>query len=150
MIISNSKSEAFVLSRRIGCLIWAGEMMLPQVKEFKTLVSEGRTEQEVDRPIGPTSAIMLTLQRCIVVKKELSRKAKPKINWSALAVIFIPNLTYGHELWGVTEITTLWEQVGEISFLCRVAGLSIRDRLRSSVMWDTLERLCLLAGLGPP
>ncbi|KAI3362039.1 hypothetical protein L3Q82_012378 [Scortum barcoo] len=54
-----------------------------------------------------------------------------------------------------------------MSFLFRVAGRSLRDKVRSSVTWeelrsmshreeapgktqDTLERLCLSAGLGTP
>ena len=45
------------------------------------------------------SAVMLTLKRTVVVKRELSQKAKLSIYRS----IYIPTLTYGHELWVVTE-----------------------------------------------
>ena len=71
------------------------------------------------------SAVMRTLHGSVVVKRELSRKAKLLIYQS----IFIPALTYGHELWVVTEITRLRVQADEISFLRRVAGLSLRDRV---------------------
>ncbi|TWW57360.1 hypothetical protein D4764_07G0000790, partial [Takifugu flavidus] len=71
--ISTSKSEAMVLSRKkVECLLW--------VKEFKYLgvlfTSEGRMEQEIDRRIGARSAVMRTLHRSVVLKRELSQKAK--------------------------------------------------------------------------
>ena len=61
------------------------------------------------------------------MKRELSRKAKLSIYQS----IYIPNLTYGRELWVVTVRTRLWIQAAEISFLHMVAGLSLRERLSS-------------------
>ncbi|TWW64119.1 R2DM Retrovirus-related Pol polyprotein from type II retrotransposable element [Takifugu flavidus] len=95
MRISTSKSEAMVLDRKkVECLL------LPQVEEFKYLgvlfTSEGRMEREIDRRIGAASTVMRTLHRSVVVKRELSRKAKLSIYRS----IFVPTLTYGHELWG--------------------------------------------------
>jgi len=50
----------------------------------------------------------------------------------------VPTLTYGHELWVVTERTRLRIQAAEMGFLCRVSGLSLRDRVRSSVIWEGL------------
>ncbi|TWW59416.1 hypothetical protein D4764_06G0009460 [Takifugu flavidus] len=74
--------------------------ILPQVVEFKYLgvlfSSEGRLEQEINRQIGAASAVMRTLHRSVVVKRELSQKAKLSIYGS----IFVPTLTYGHALWG--------------------------------------------------
>ncbi|TWW54485.1 hypothetical protein D4764_0145930 [Takifugu flavidus] len=59
------------------------EEILPQVEEFKYLgvlfTSEGRMEREIDRRIGAASAVMRTLHRSVVVKRELSRKAKLSI-----------------------------------------------------------------------
>ncbi len=71
---------------------------------------------------------MQALRQTIVVKKELSRKAKLSIYQS----IYVPTLTYGHKLWVVTERMRLWIQAAVMSFLRRVAGLSLRDRVRSS------------------
>ena len=65
-----------------------------------------------------------------MVKKELSQKAKLSIYRS----IYVPTLTYRHELWVVTERTKSRIQEAEIGFLCRVSGLSLRDRVRSSVI----------------
>ena len=60
-----------------------------------------RMERELDGRIGVASAVLRALHRPVVVKKELSQKAKLSIYWS----IYVPTLTYGHELWVVTERT---------------------------------------------
>ncbi|XP_061647372.1 uncharacterized protein LOC133486367 [Phyllopteryx taeniolatus] len=135
MRISTSKSETVVLSRkRVACPLQVGDEILPQVKEFKYLgvlfTSEGRMEREIDRRIGAASAVMRTLHRSIVVKK-----AKLSIYRS----IYVPTLTYGHELWVVTERTRSRIQAAEMSFLRRVSGLSLRGRVRSSVIREDLR-----------
>ncbi|TWW62404.1 hypothetical protein D4764_04G0010510 [Takifugu flavidus] len=139
MKISTSKSKAMVLNRKkVECLLRVKEKILPQVEEFKYLgvlfTSEGRMEQEIDRRIGAASAVMQTLHQSVVVKRELSQKAKFSIYWS----IFVPTLTYGHELWVMMERTRSQVQAAEMSFLRRVAGLSFIDRLRSSAIQEEL------------
>ncbi|XP_048009164.1 uncharacterized protein LOC125243494 [Megalobrama amblycephala] len=140
MRISTSKSEAMVLSRkRVACPLQVGGVVLPQVEEFKYLgvlfMSEERTEREIDRRIGGASAVMRSMYLSVVVKKELSREAKLSIYWS----IYIPTLTYGHELWVMTERMRSRIQAVEMSFLRRVAGRSLRDRVRSSVTQEELR-----------
>ncbi|KAI3351255.1 hypothetical protein L3Q82_005804 [Scortum barcoo] len=125
-------------------------------------------EREIDRRIGAASAVMrrLSVYRTVVVKKELSRKAKLSIYRS----IYVPTLTYGHELWG--------EKLGH-SGGARESRCYLRIE-RSQLRWlghlfrmppgrlprecsrhvppggglgktqDTLEKLCLSAGLGTP
>ena len=104
------------------------------MEEFKYLgvlfMCEGRMQQEIDGRISAASAVMQTLCWSFVVKRELSQKAKLSVYRS----IFVPALTCGHELWVVTEKMRLRIQATEMSFLRRVAGLSLRDRVRSSVM----------------
>ncbi|TWW73543.1 hypothetical protein D4764_15G0009370 [Takifugu flavidus] len=139
MKISTSKSDAMVLNRKkVECLLQVKEEILPQVEEFKYLGvlfrSEGRMEQEIDRRIGAASAVMRTLHQSVVVKRELSQKAKLSIYHS----IFVPTLTYGHELWVMTERTRSRVHAAEMSFLQRVAGLSLRDRVRSSAVREEL------------
>ncbi|KAK3574089.1 hypothetical protein QTP86_002857 [Hemibagrus guttatus] len=104
MRISTSKSEAMVLDRKkVACTLQVGGEVLPQVEEFKYLgvlfMSEGRMDREIDRQIGAAAAVMRSMYRSVVVKKELSRKAKLSIYQS----IYAPTLTYGHELWVMTE-----------------------------------------------
>ncbi|XP_056588515.1 uncharacterized protein LOC130408985 [Triplophysa dalaica] len=140
MRISTSKSEAMVLSRkRVACSLQVGGEFQPQMEEFKYLgilfTSEGRMEREIDIRIGAASAVMRSLYRSVVMKKELSRKAKLSIYRS----IYVPTLTYGHELWVMTERTRSQIQAAEMSLLRRVAGRSLRDRVRSSVTREELR-----------
>ncbi|KAK3544065.1 hypothetical protein QTP86_000871 [Hemibagrus guttatus] len=139
MRVSTSKSEAMVLDRKkVACTLQVGEEVLPQVEEFKYLgvlfTSEGRMDREIDRRIGAAAAVMRSMYRSVVVKKELSQKAKLLIYQS----IYAPTLTYGHELWVMTERVRSRIQAAEMSFLRRVAGRSLRDRVRSSVTREEL------------
>ncbi|KAK5868011.1 hypothetical protein PBY51_012458 [Eleginops maclovinus] len=68
------------------------------------------------------------------MKRELSQKAK----LSVYRAIFVPTLTYGHEGWVMTERTRSRIQAAEMRFLCRVAGSSLRDKVRSSVIREGL------------
>ena len=81
------------------------------------------------------------LKQSVVVKRELSLKAKLSIYRS----IYVPTVTYGLELWVVTKRMRLRIPMAEKSFLCRVAGLSLRDSVRSSDIldWLRVERLLL-------
>ncbi|KAK3543704.1 hypothetical protein QTP70_027204 [Hemibagrus guttatus] len=140
MSVSTSKSEAMVLDRKkVACTLQVGGELLPQVEEFKYLgvlfTSEGRMDREIDRRIGAAAAVMRSMYRSVVVKKELSRKAKLSIYQS----IYIPTLTYGHELWVMTERVRSRIQAAEMSFLLRVAGRSLRDRVRSSATQEELR-----------
>ncbi|KAI3351275.1 hypothetical protein L3Q82_005828 [Scortum barcoo] len=104
MRISTSKSEAMVLEqKRKGWLAFSGLVVLPQVEECLGVLftSEGKMEREIDRRIGAASTVMLSVCQTVVVKKELSRKTKLSIYRS----IYVPTLTYGHELWIMTERT---------------------------------------------
>ncbi|KAI3377883.1 hypothetical protein L3Q82_008468 [Scortum barcoo] len=90
MRISTSKSEAMVLDRkRVACPLRVSGEVLPQVEEFKYLgvlfTSEGKMEREIDRRIGAASAVMRSVYWTVVVKKELSRKAKLSIYRSIYA-----------------------------------------------------------------
>ncbi|XP_070404401.1 uncharacterized protein [Nothobranchius furzeri] len=127
-----------LIRKRLECLLRVRDEVLPQVEEFKFLgvlfTSEENLEREIDRWIGAASAVMRALYQSVMVKRELSQKAKHSIYRS----IYIPTLTYGHELWVVTERTRLRIQEAEISFLCRVAGLSLRDGVRISVIREGL------------
>ncbi|KAK5873269.1 hypothetical protein PBY51_018325 [Eleginops maclovinus] len=139
MRISTSKSEAMVLSREpMDCPLQVGNEALPHVKEFKYLgvlfSSEGTMEREMGRRIGAAGAVLQSFYRTVVRKRELSQKAK----LSVYRAIFVPTLTYGHEGWVRTERTRSRIQAAEMGFLRRVAGISLRDKVRSSVIWEGL------------
>lgn len=73
-----------------------------------------------DRRIGAASAIMWMLNWYVILKRELSIKTK----LSKYQSVYVPVITYGHELWVVTERMSLQIQAAEINFLRRVAGVS--------------------------
>ncbi|KAK3517355.1 hypothetical protein QTP70_004696 [Hemibagrus guttatus] len=89
--------------KKVACTLQVGGEVLPRVEEFKYLgvlfTSEGRMDREIDRRIGAAAAVMRSMYRSVVVKKELSRKAKLLIYQS----IYVPTLTDGHELWLMTK-----------------------------------------------
>ncbi|KAK3536056.1 hypothetical protein QTP70_026011 [Hemibagrus guttatus] len=111
MRVSTSKSEAMVLDRnRVACTPQVGGEFLPQVEEFKYLgvlfTSEGKMDREIHRWIGAAAAVMRSVYRSVVVKKVYHSI------YGLLSIyqsIYVPILTYGHELW--------------------VAGRSLRDRI---------------------
>jgi len=76
----------------MACSLQVGGENLPQVEEFKYLgvLEEG---------LGQAAAVMQSLYRTVVVKRELSVKAKLSI----FQALYSPTLTYGHELWIMTE-----------------------------------------------
>ncbi|KAK3513794.1 hypothetical protein QTP70_028888 [Hemibagrus guttatus] len=122
MRVSISKSEGMVLDRKkVACSLQVGGELLSQVEEFKYLgvlfTSEGRMDHEIDRWIGAAAAVMRSMYRSVVVKKELSQKAKLSIYQS----IYVPTLTYGHELWVMTERTG--DRCGELTARMNVSDL---------------------------
>ncbi|KAK3509747.1 hypothetical protein QTP70_008379 [Hemibagrus guttatus] len=124
--------------KKVACTLQVGGEFPPQVEDFKYLgvlfTSEGRMDHEIDRRISAAAAVMRSMYRSVVVKNELSRKAKLLIYQS----IYVPTLTYGHELWVMTERIRSRKQAAKMSFLCRVAGRLVRDRVRSSATREEL------------
>ncbi len=61
-------------------------------------------------------------------------------NWSIenCEVRGVPTLSYGHELWAVAKKMRSRIPAAKTSFLRRVAGLRLRDRVRSSDIWREL------------
>uniref|UniRef100_A0A671TUB9 Endonuclease/exonuclease/phosphatase domain-containing protein n=1 Tax=Sparus aurata TaxID=8175 RepID=A0A671TUB9_SPAAU len=137
MRISTSKPEAMVLDwKKMACSLRVGGELLPQVEEFKYLgvlfTSEGRMEREIDRRIGAAAAVMQLVYRLWWRESRAKRRSSRFTGQST----FLPS--YGHELWVVTERIRPRIQVAKMSFLRRVAGRSLRDRVRSSVTREEL------------
>lgn len=66
--------------KKLVCPLLVGGESLPQVEELKYLrvlfTSEEKMQRKINGYIGAASAVMRWRYRSVVVKKELSRKAK--------------------------------------------------------------------------
>ena len=102
--------------------------------------SEGRMDQEIDRQISAASTVVPTLYQSLVVKRAPSQKTR----LSRLPVNLCSTLINGHELWVVTKRMRLWVQVAEMSFHHKEAGLSLRNGVRSTIIWEMLRVELLL------
>ena len=76
---------------------------------------------------GATSAVMRTLKPSVVVRRSLGQKA----NISIYQSFYVPTLTYGVELWVITERMASQIQAAKVSFLHKVVGLSLRNMVKS-------------------
>ena len=65
---------------------------------------------------------MRALHYLVVVKRELSKKAKLSI----FETVFVPILTYGNESWVMTERVRSQEQASEMRFLRRIEGVTLQ------------------------
>lgn len=65
------------------------------------------------------------------------KKSVRKWQWGVLSSIYVPTLTYGQDLWPVTERIRLQIPAAEMSALCRVLRVTLRDRVRSLELCHT-------------
>ena len=94
MKISMAKTEVLHLSRNPDqCALQVNGATLKQVEKFRYLgvafTSDGRQDEELDTRIGKASAIMRALHYSVVLKRQLSKKAKASI----FKRFFVPILT---------------------------------------------------------
>ncbi|GAB0098908.1 hypothetical protein DMENIID0001_147150 [Sergentomyia squamirostris] len=71
---------------------------------------------------------MRELGRSVVRKAELGRKAK----MSVYQAVYVPVLTYGHDIWVMTERIRSRLQAAEMRFLRAVKGVTRSDRIRNT------------------
>ena len=76
------------------------------------ITSDGRQGEELDTRLGKASEVMRALHYSVVMKRELSKKAKLLI----FQAVFVPILTYGHESWVMTERMQSQVQASEMRF----------------------------------
>jgi hypothetical protein len=145
MRISVSKTEVLVLSRDASAAaLHINGVPLKQVDRFKYLgvmfTDDGKQEAELDSRLGKASTVMRELNRSVVLKRELRTKAKLAVFKS----VYLPTLTYGHECWIMSEKVRSRLQAAEMRFLRRVAGFTRLDRVRNTIIRDTLSTEPLL------
>ena len=111
---------------------------LIQVEKFRYLgvafTSDGKQDEELDTRIGKASAVMRALHYSVVVKRELSKKAKLSI----FKAVFVPILTDGHA-WVMTERMRSQVQASEMRFLRRIEGVTLFNKVRSSEIRKSLN-----------
>ena len=117
MKISTAKTEVLHLSRNPDqCVLQVNGVTLKQVEKFKYLrvafTSDGRQDEELDTRISKAGTVMRALHCSVVMKRELSKKAK----LSVFETVFVPILTYGHESWVMTERVRSQVQAPEMRF----------------------------------
>ena len=78
---------------------------------------------------------MRTLHYSVVMKRELSKKAKLSI----FEAVFVPILTYGHESWVMTKRVRSQVQASEMRFLRRIEGVTLFNKVRSSEIRKSLN-----------
>ena len=140
MKISTAKTEVLHLSRNPDqCVLQVNGATLKQVEKFKYLgvafTSDGRQDEELDTRIGKASAVMRVLHYSVVMRRELSKKAKLSI----FKTVFVPILTYGHESWVVTDRMRSQVQESEMRFLRRIEGVILFNKVRSSEIRKSLN-----------
>ena len=132
MKISTAKTEVLHLSRNPDqCVLQVNGAILKLIEKFKYLVvaftSDGRQDEELDTRIGTASAVMRALHYSVVMKRELSKKAKLSI----FRAVFVPILTYGHESWVMSERVRSQVQASEMRFLRKIEGVTLFNKVRS-------------------
>ena len=116
--ISTTKTEVLHLSRNPDqCVLQVNGATLKQIEKFKYLgvafTNDGRQSEELDTRIGKASAVIRALHYSVVMKQELSKKAKLSI----FRTVFVPILTYGHESWVMTKRVRSKVLASEMRFL---------------------------------
>ena len=145
MQISTKKTKVMVLSRqKEQCAVSVDGTPLNQVEKFKYLgiefSNDARLDCEIDRRIGSASAILRSLYRSVVTKKEVSWRMKMAI----FKAVYRPALIYGHEQWVMTERIRSRIRAAEMRFLRTAAGLTLRDKTHSSTIRESLKAKSLL------
>ena len=138
--ISTAKTELLHLSRNPDqCVLQVHGATLKQVEKFKYLgvafTSEGRQNEELDTRIGKASAGMRALHYSVVMKRELSKKAKLPI----FKAVFVLILTYGHESWVMAERVRSQVQASKMRFLQSIEGVTLFNKKRSSEIRKSLN-----------
>ena len=97
--------------------------------------SDGRQGNELDTRIGKDCAVMRALHYSVVIKRELSKKAKLSIFKTA----FVPILTYAHESCVIHERVRSQVQASQMNFLQRIEGVTLFNKVHSSEIQKSLD-----------
>ena len=145
MKISTTKTEVRSLSWNPDqCLLQVNGAIVGQVENFKYLgvacTSDERQDEKLDTRIGKASAVLRALhmkshETRFVMKRDLSKNA----NLSIFKTVFVPVLIYGHKFWVMIERVRSQVQASKISFLQRIEGVTLFNKMRSSEIQKSLN-----------
>ena len=114
------------------CVLQVNGATLKQLEKFKYLgvafTNDGKQDEELDTRIDKACAVMRALHDSVVIKRELSKKAKLLV----FKAVFVPILTYGHESWVMTKRMRSQVQASKVRFLRRIEGVILFNKMRSS------------------
>jgi len=135
MKISTTKPEVHLSRKPDQCSLQVSGASLKQVEKFKCLgvlyPNDGRQDEELDTRMGKASAVMRVLQYSIVMKRELSKKAK----LSVFKTVIVPILIYGLESWVMIQKKIRSQvQAAEMRFLQSCKELKELLILRSAYL----------------
>ena len=105
MKISPVKTKVLRLSKNLDqCVLQVNEAILKQVEKFKHLkvafMSDGRQDEDLNTRIGKASAVTRDLHYSVVMKRELSKKAKLSI----FKIVFVLILPMVINFWELTQV----------------------------------------------
>ena len=134
-----------ILSRqKERCTVNVNGTPLNQVEKFKyfgvEFSNDVRQDCEIDRRMEAASAMLRSIYRSVVTKKEVSQRAKIAI----FKAVCRPTLIYGHEQWVMTERIRSRIPVSAMRFLRKAAVGTLRDRICSSTIRESLQSELLL------
>ena len=137
--ISTAETEVLHLSRNPDqCVLQVNGATLKQLEKFKyrgvAFTNDGSQNDKLDIRIGKVCAVMQALHYSVVMKRELSKKAKLSI----FQTVFVPILTYGHESWIMTERMRSQVQASKMRFLRRMEEVTLLSKVRSSEIQKSL------------
>ena len=118
--------------------------ILKHVEKFKNLgvafTSDGRQDEELNTRTGKACAVTRALHYSVVMKRELSQKAKLSI----FKTVFDSILSYGYKSWKMTENERSQVQASEIRILRKIEGVTLFSTVRSSEIRKSLNIELLL------
>jgi len=79
--------------------------------------------------------VLRELDRSVFTKRDFSNAVK----LSVFKLVFAPILTYGHDPWVMTERVRSQVQAAEMGFSQKVHGVTLRDKVRSCGIHETLN-----------
>ena len=97
--------------------------------------SDGKQGNELDTRIGKDCAVIRALRYSVVIKRELSKKAKLSIFKTAI----VPILTCAHESWVITKRVRSQVQASEMNFLQRIEEVTLFNKVHSSEFQKSLD-----------